>query len=410
MKKLFTLLVANMLIVGGVFAQDSENKDVVFAEHSPEKGMNSQVTRVSPSGKYITGQEDAESGIMLLWNTENNDYQTVNFKGNGQVWHVSDNGTILGQANKLPVIFKVGDEEPTAVDTTGQAYGCTADETILVGIGDYGDGMFVTPKVWRQNGDKYDTEVLDFPNDNEKFENGAFAVIVFDNGGKLETVEIKYSNITVEEVSEIQKSITKVGYDISQWTDNEGNVINADVDYAIPYNQILECNFVPQTYEIYLYASPSVGFDFEIVSQDESGLIKYRTNITYDDNYSFEPTKNPDGKYVFWRMTDGSRISSEGIWRIVAENGAELRADFGYKLNYDLNNENVSPDFEIITEYVFNGSAYELGVPETSDGRRFIGWSLSKNGDSMITDETGRGLSNWTETTSNDYTVYAIWE
>ena len=241
-------------------------------------------------------------------------------------------------------------------------------------------------------------------------ENGAFAVIVFDNGGKLETVEIKYSNITVEEVSEIQKSITKVGYDISQWTDNEGNVINADVDYAIPYNQILECNFVPQTYEIYLYASPSVGFDFEIVSQDESGLIKYRTNITYDDNYSFEPTKNPDGKYVFWRMTDGSRISSEGIWRIVAENGAELRADFGYKLNYDLNNENVSPDFEIITEYVFNGSAYELGVPETSDGRRFIGWSLSKNGDSMITDETGRGLSNWTETTSNDYTVYAIWE
>ena len=223
-------------------------------------------------------------------------------------------------------------------------------------------------------------------------------------------MQIKYSNITVEEVSEIQNSITKVGYDISQWTDNEGNVINADVDYAIPYNQILECNFVPQTYEIYLYASPSVGFDFEIVSQDESGLIKYRTNITYDDNYSFEPTKNPDGKYVFWRMTDGSRISSEGIWRIVAENGAELRADFGYKLNYDLNNENVSPDFEIITEYVFNGSAYELGVPETSDGKIFIGWSLSKNGDSMITDETGRGLSNWTETTSNDYTVYAIWE
>ena len=182
MKKLFTLLVANMLIVGGVFAQDSENKDVVFAEHSPEKGMNSQVTRVSPSGKYITGQEDAVSGIMLLWDTENNDYQTVDFKGIGQVWHVSDNGTILGQANQLPVIFRVGDEEPTAVDTTGQAYGCTADETILVGIGDYGDGMFVTPKVWRQNGDKYDTEVLDFPNDNEKFENGAFAKGISEDG------------------------------------------------------------------------------------------------------------------------------------------------------------------------------------------------------------------------------------
>lgn len=241
-----------------------------------------------------------------------------------------------------------------------------------------------------------------------KDKNGAFAVIVYESETGMKTVDILYGTIPAEEVSDLQASITKKGYDIVAWEDESGRAISAEEDYIIPYNQVLTCKFRPQTYTVYLYASPSVGFDYEPVSVDASGLIKYRTQVVFDSDYAFVPTVNPDGKYVFWKTVGGERIVSEGIWTEVCDGEVELWADFGYKIIFELNNENAA-EFEPITEYVFNGTAFAFGAPQSTDGKTFVGWALTEDG-TPITDGNGVGKSAWSETAKNDYTVYAIWE
>lgn len=185
MKKLFTLLVANMLIVGGVFAQDSESRKE-YSEHAGTNG-SAQTMRVSSNGKYLAGQESYASGIMFLWNTETDEYTTINLGGEGQLWSVSDGGMAIGCALHQPVIIKLGDITPTVLaDTSGQAFGCNQDESIIVGtIEDY-DGIQITPVLWRLNGDKYEIEYLDYPKDNiEYFEFGAFARGISDDGAVI---------------------------------------------------------------------------------------------------------------------------------------------------------------------------------------------------------------------------------
>ncbi len=241
-----------------------------------------------------------------------------------------------------------------------------------------------------------------------KDERGAFAVIVYENEDGTQTIDVLYGTISTDEVSELQESITKKGYDIAAWEDENGRAISADADYVIPYNQVLTCKFEPQTYTVYLYASPSLGFDFEEISQDASGLKKYRAEVIFDAEYSFAPTVNSDGKNVFWRTESGERILPSGIWTSVCDGEIELWADFGYKINFDFDGEDVG-DFEPDTEYVFNGAEFDFGAPVSAGGKTFLGWALSEDG-ALVTDETGKGLSAWSETAKNEYTAYAKWE
>lgn len=353
MKKLFTLLMANMLIVGGVFAQDSEGGEVTFAEHAGMKSVNSQVTRVSPSGKYIAGQEDYESGYMLLWDTENNDYQSVEFKGNGQVWHVTDNGTILGQANQLPVIVRLGDTEPTALDTVGQAFGCNKDETIFVGIGDFNFGTYVTPKVWRMVGEEFETEVLDYPKDNEKFENGAYAKGISEDGSIIWGIYASYD------------------YSLVVWrADEDGNYVLDNVAERVMAQDAAIMGIEPE------HMSPNGKYITGFCTKDFiSHVFRYDTET---DNFEIiaGPADAAQVDATGWDVAnDGTIVSSNAPQMMMREpyivrSGTDFMVPFGEWLSYS--------DIEIAEQIANSNSVTLSGI--SGDGKTIGGYYLGEGG------------------------------
>ena len=143
-------------------------------------------------------------------------------------------------------------------------------------------------------------------------------------------------------------------------------------------------------------------------SEDVTGLVTYVTSVEYGSEYSFIPSQNTQDRYVFWRTEDNELLETTGTWRIAtSENEIHLRVDFGYKIIYDVNNENASVDNEYT--FVFNGASFTLEVPETIDAKQFRYWAIGEER-TPITDATGKSLSGWNLTRQNDYTVYAVWE
>lgn len=243
-----------------------------------------------------------------------------------------------------------------------------------------------------------------------KSADGAFAVVVYRDGDHNSTAAIKYGGISVSEIDEIEEAINKKGYYISNWNDDKGKEVSVDRDYVIPYNLILTCDFLPEEYDVYLSASPSVRYDYEVISEDESGLITYKHTVEYGSEYSFIPSENEQEKYVFLRTEDDILLEKTGVWDITADGEVRLRVVFGYKLTYDVNKDNASTTREY--DYVFNGSSYSLEIPETIDGSIFVGWAFDdpEGNRIMLTDGYGDSLVGWDRTERNDYTVYAVWE
>ena len=370
MRKLFTLLAANMLIVSGLFAQESG--EATFAEQAGKVSVNSQVTRVSPSGKYIAGQEDSESGIMLLWDTENNDYRTVDFKGAGQIWHVTDNGTLLGQANKRPVIFRTDDEEPVYIDTTGQAFGCNADETILVGIADYGDGMYVTPKVWRPDGETFTVKVLDYPADDQNFENGAFAKGISGDGKLIWGTYAAYS------------------YSMVVWrADEAGDYVLDDVTKRLMAQDAAITGIEPE------YMSPNGKYITGICYKGFDGYVfRYDTEADKFELIATPANENPSARG--WGVADDGTIVSTNepqmITRVpyIVRSGSDVMVPFAEWLSYsDVDIEDnisnsmsvtlsgISRDGKTIGGYYLGASGYvsffyhipglQLGIGQVTD-------------------------------------------
>ena len=238
---------------------------------------------------------------------------------------------------------------------------------------------------------------------------GAFAVVVYQNEDLTSsTASVEYGAIPVQTIRTIESSIDKEGYSIAYWKDDDGNIVRVDSDYSVPYNQILMCYFVAQEYVVYLHTSPSVSFEYQVESEDVTGLITYVTSVEYGSEYSFIPSQNTQDRYVFWRTEDNELLETTGTWRIAtSENEINLRVDFGYKIIYDVSNENASVDNEYT--FVFNGASFTLEVPETIDAKQFRYWAIGEER-TPITDATGKSLSGWNLTRQNDYTVYAVWE
>lgn len=236
---------------------------------------------------------------------------------------------------------------------------------------------------------------------------GAFAVIEYLNGEEKVFVELQYEKVTAEELAAIKAAIGKKGYDVTSFERNDGEIVSVFDEYLLEYNQILTCVFTPKEYVVYVYASENVVFDenFEFVSKNETGLVKYETRAVYAENYAFEPLRG-GGKYTFYKFYSGDTIiESNGVWTYDFEGEAELLLIIGYKLTL----KNGDEDFGEKT--VFFGKEFELSVPTGEEGKRFVGWELvTGETKTQITDGNGKSLDVWSETSSDDYVVCAKWE
>lgn len=243
---------------------------------------------------------------------------------------------------------------------------------------------------------------------------GAFAVIMYDENGTMKMYEEKYGKIEPGYAKAVGASVAPTGYMVDKWVDANGNDLSVEETYIIAVNQILVCDFTPKTYTVYLSARSSLTYDYEVESTDPSGLIVYKTEITFGSEYRMDPVNDIGDSHVFLQTTINGqtmKLETSGVWNFDPEvETVQLMTVYGYRIEYVLNKQNYR--FEKNTDYVFNGEAFDLGVPEAIDGARFVGWYLlNENGEEVkqLTDSDGKG-SRWELTDKNSYTVRAKWE
>ncbi len=186
MKKIFTPFAALLLSVAGVAAQ--ENGQQFFYDHAAKVSSTSMAQTFSSNGKYLSGQEGQDNeGIVILWDTEANEYTIVNQDNiESQQRGVSNLGSVFGDHGGLPAFKALGADSWTNIsENTGQIRGVNADESIFVGV-TWDESYNCTPVIWKKNGETYEEIVLPLPDQNDPtygtyFTAGAFAVNISDD-------------------------------------------------------------------------------------------------------------------------------------------------------------------------------------------------------------------------------------
>lgn len=240
-------------------------------------------------------------------------------------------------------------------------------------------------------------------------EDGAFAVIVYNDGENETTIAMPYGVIVSTDIEEMSNNVSLKGYDIAGFVDDLGNVIDADKDYQIPYNQIIECKWIPQTYTIYLVAPSTIVLDLEVYSIEEvSGTVTYKAEVTFNEEYDFVIASNLTAKEVCWRDHNGTIFMlSSGIWNVEVDDTLTLFSTAGYKINLTLGIDDA--EVETNSLVLCENKDYVLPVP-TSSTKVFVGWAYDDmNVQVMLTDEHGNSILPWTYTTNAEYDIYAVW-
>ena len=240
-------------------------------------------------------------------------------------------------------------------------------------------------------------------------EDGAFAVIVYDDGENETTIAMPYGIIASNDIEEMSNNVSLEGYDIAGFVDDLGNEISTDRDYQIPYNQIIECKWTPQTYTIYLVAPSTIVLDLEISSVEEvSGTTTYKTQVTFNEEYEFTIKSNLTDRELCWRDHNGEVfVLNSGVWNVEVDGSLTLFSAYGYKVNLILNDDLAEIETNSVTLY--ENKDYVLPVP-TSSSKFFVGWAYDDENDQiMLTDALGNSILPWAYTAKAEYDIYAVW-
>ncbi len=245
-------------------------------------------------------------------------------------------------------------------------------------------------------------------------DNLPFAVIYDKNEqGDYYTVDVFYGTITEEDVERIQSSISRIGYDISGWADEEGKSVSQS-GYVIPYNQKLYCCWMPQEYTVYFVVNKGLTAEGALISDGVSAEIKYKTTVSYAEEYTFSLQGYEKAKYSFAGWMDGENVYNESaVWTYVPENRVitlyPVLEKKKYTLHLDLRSgESLTGEAEQDV-IVYYDESFTLPVPE-KPGAIFDGWYLTE-GDKKVylTDSFGKSLIGWKYSEEEQYDVYALW-
>lgn len=211
-------------------------------------------------------------------------------------------------------------------------------------------------------------------------------------GGKLDidSFDVEYNNV----YGNLPVPV-KDGYVFENWTDNE-NLITSDTVYDKTSDSELTAN-----YKIVDY---SIAYDLDGGIMDTS-INKY--NIESDDIKISNPQKEG---YIFegWIVNGNNQL----IKSLIIEKGTigdiSLKANYSpisYSIKYDSNGGSGEMESSIVQynqEYKLPPNIYKYV------GKKFIGWSLEKNGKVIYKNE--ESIINLTSINNKQITLYAKWE
>lgn len=250
------------------------------------------------------------------------------------------------------------------------------------------------------------------------------------NGSKSPSVAGGYvdsKTVTYDAAMGAMPSASKTGYDFDGWfVENKqitedtivtvDNVVISNGDKNPPYGyedtRPLYAKYTPHTYTLVLVPGASS------VSGEQGSVSPERITVTYDSAVSGLPVPTLRGyRFVAWMLdpTDpGTVIRNSNLWNHAYTNGAEIPVyatwvPETYRYTFDLNDSigsttamltDTTIDFvEETFDSVYNGV---FSVEAVRNGYKFLGWSLTRNGDVLTADDLVALATN--------ATLYAAWE
>lgn len=248
----------------------------------------------------------------------------------------------------------------------------------------------------------------------------AFIVLTYlDINNRQQTAYIQRGTVNIGEVSDVSNK--KDGYSIGEWYDlnaykniGEKTVVLLQDGMNIPYNMVLDCEWVADTYELLFYVPKKVTLLFDSVL-DSIGeeYNTYRKTIKFGSDYDFNVSDQESNAYNFngW-IVEGTQIPIRGTWSITSQTmRAELhiaRSERDYRIEYDRSGiDQIDVNYTI----VHYGKGYWLTIPK-KNGYKFKGWKIQDitGVDFRITDENGASLTEWKIVRDDSVTAYPIWE
>lgn len=262
-----------------------------------------------------------------------------------------------------------------------------------------------------------ENEVLCVASQNVIYENAFIVLTYLDKDNVRHTACVEKGSVSGEDILLVNGK--NEGFSVGGWidvNDEEGQVVDIFNGYVITYNRVLECQWLPDTYEIFFVIPDGIAlaFDAEYVTGfEENGenWKKYSVEIQFSDEYKFFVTRTEfeTNKYNFigWLMGE-TEIPEQGVWsKLLSEKSCELKPNRPTrKYNAFDSDMNVVVPAGQTLEY---GKDYVLIKP-SRNGYAFVGWWYydSTGRYIQLTDSLGAGYSEWLMT--SDVVVYAEWK
>ena len=247
------------------------------------------------------------------------------------------------------------------------------------------------------------------------YENAFIVLTYLDKNNVRHTSSVEAGTLSAEKLALVNGK--NEGFSVGGWVDVNDNDEEVDIygGYVIPYNLVLECVWVSDSYEI-TFAVPegiTLAFNAEYVSEyEEAGEIwhTYVIEIGFSSDYKFSVTRTTleSNKYNFsgW-LLDTTEIAEQGVWStLLSEKACVLKPNRPlrkYNVFYDTSDPEVGLGGNLNAELYYD-EHYVLTVP-TKNGYRFKGWEMADH--TPLTNADGAGYSEWRIT--QDVTVYPIW-
>lgn len=233
--------------------------------------------------------------------------------------------------------------------------------------------------------------------------------------------------VTYDKPMGTMPSASKTGYDFSGWFVGDQqitaetnvditNVVISNSDKVPPYTyedtRPLYAQYTPHTYTLVLKPGASS------ITGEQGSVTPEKIVVTYDEAISGLPIPTLRGyRFVAWTLDpkDPSTVIRNGnLWGYGYTNGAEIPVyatwvPETYRYTFDLN-DNVGSTRAMLTDTtidfveetfdsVYNGV---FKVEAIRNGYKFMGWSLTRNGNPLTADDLVALATN--------ATLYAVWE